>query len=431
MLKKVLLVLLILLVLVAIAAGAIFLGGGTLRSTTLAHEPGLQALLALVPEGEDEVFAIPDVSPLFRALQSSEITKEGIASHPQSIELTLVAQALGSAEAVFWTDSGQVRMIANPASWRAALLLFGARLVGVDVPLRREQDLLIVGDVQLVQGQPSALPPAAGNLTGHFFAIHRGGSNRFPPLERPALSAISVSQRELIVRSAATAKAGEVPAAGSFPFSPPAGALASGVLSSSADIVRDLDRFLPFDLGRLARHGAMLVIYDISTGGLLPKPKGLLALPATPEANDAVSSLFNIVAIGAADSGIESRSIDKVEIDRLKRLGGTIEAARYGGQILLGFDEASVETYLKAEKVDRKPVPGVIWTFDSDAERLRPLVDELAEDKALGLAAKRVSRAARQLRSVLRYLEGAKSISAVKRREGSLELMEMTVSASK
>lgn len=406
---------------------------GPLPEVTFAEATELQRMIGFAPEDEDELFVIPAVGPLYGALRSSDVTSAGVRDMPRAREVEIFSRLLGRAPAVAWTRSGDLFMVAKPPALRAAFIGLAARIAGVSVPVVRRGDYLLIGSVPGSEA-PLTIASSLADAKGHFFVFHRGGKSRYPPLERPAISAVTIARKEITISSAAALPAASsqalTPAAGVV-FSMPDDAIGAALLTARADVVRDLDRFLPFDFSRLASQGAMLVIYDLETGKLLPRPRGFLAMPSTPGAVDAVSSLFNVAAVPRSEAGVTNRSVGPVQIDRIERFGAVLETARFGGEVLLGFDGASIERYLNGSKSDLTAEPGVMWRFEADAAKLRPVVADLADDRTLKYAAGRISRSAKQLNSVLRLFAGAAWVSAQKRHEGNREIVQLTISAAK
>lgn len=395
-----------------------------LPRVSLKTDQRLLAIAARVPADVDQAIVAPAFGPAVRELAKHPITRDAVYKSDDASRVKLLGALVGPAPFAAWSEDDQPRLLIEIGGWRRSLLLAAARFAAVD--LTTHDRWVAVGGVPATAG--GAIDASVAG-EGHLFALHRAGGDRYPPVGRPAITAVTLSGSEMRALSGARATEGAPPRIDAV-FEHPNSALLTIAFWQPHAALRDLDRFLPVDLQRLAVRGASLVLYDIETRGLLPRPKGLIALPETKESIDAAASLFNAAAFEQlGDGAVTSRSVGGVRIDRGKRLGATIEVARAHGRVYIGFDGGSLEQYLTGSRTALTPNEGGHWSIRADANRLRPVVDELADHKGLRFVASRVNRSARQMRSLLRMLPNAATVAGDKYVAGGLEQVDLTVTS--
>ena len=125
---------------------------------------------------------------------------------------------------------------------------------------------------------------------------------------------------------------------------------------------------------------------DVDTGTLLPRPKGVVVIPATPEARAAMEN-----------------------VTRVAELVG--ETRDTGDEIQVAFDRTSLGLYSKDTFVPAT-WPATRWALRLDPSRLVPVLRRLSESRGLQFLTPNVHRGARDLRKWIDAVEGAESIEA-------------------
>ena len=115
----------------------------------------------------------------------------------------------------------------------------------------------------------------------------------------------------------------------------------SAANSSVGDWLRGLDRLLPVKLSPLLQKGALVSLYKVDKGALLPRLRGLAVVPEGPDTEgliallDSVSPRFSLGAVSG-----QRRTYQGIEIVRREGLGFVIEYARAAGRVLVAFDKS-------------------------------------------------------------------------------------------
>jgi hypothetical protein len=403
---------------------------GTPRLVTL--DPGDERgrMLALAPDGTD-VFILPEFGRLQNAIRRNPFSRQLLARETEARNLRMAGVLLGGSDVVVWRENQSIVFATNARGGRRWLLQTSSRF-GLVPAMREEGEFLVSGPGGTSGAGPVSQPGPP--LEGHFFIVHRvtgeEEEERYPPLPRPAISAVTVEKRRFSVVSQA-----EALEAASLPALPATMQLPSDAMLSIAfwqpnEAVRELDRFLPLNLYRLSSNGALLSIYELRRGKLLPRPEGFIALPENEETREAVGSLFNVSSFDELLGGggpVESRQVAGTRVDRARRLGSTVEAARFDDSILVGFDDSSLERFLSGAREEVQLRPGTLWQIRGDPRLLVPELRRIEGDRAIRFVAPRVIRSVRQLLGVLQYAERAHTMEAVRLREGRIERLELSV----
>jgi len=220
--------------------------------------------------------------------------------------------------------------------------------------------------------------------------VQQRDENAYPPIERPAVTVVRVTGDEIVLRSAARNSdragrpitAGGTPALRGFPL----GALLAATFQDPPRSVGDLDRLLGTKISTLLQDGGSIILYDVETGTLLPRPKGLISIPATVE--------------------------KRAEASRLTRVAEVIgEVKESDDRILISFDRTSMNAYTVEQFVD-PTWPQGDWSARVDPKRLGPILEDLGDSTGLRLATPRLHRSIRDFRRWIRYLTHAASIEA-------------------
>lgn len=398
---------LFLLIVVAVLGGtAVYLISTTPRTGKGLRFPLSEAqrgLLASVPANADLIALVPSAAALQARLEENPITRDLVATWTSERQLPR-PWMLGSADLVVWHARGRTTYGFRLDPLRAFLVRAYLLITGGGVEV--EGTTFVVGERAEEnrigeEALNSLLQLAAALPAGDALVVQRTDSQMFPPVDRPAVSAVSVGPRDVtIVSRAATGS----PAHGRRQaVSLPDSALLSAWFGEPPRLIADIDRLLPGDIGKLLGDGGRAVLYDVETGGLLPRPKGLFVIADTPEARSAAGRLAG-----------------------LAQLLGQIETS--DDQILIGLDRSSIGAY-KAETSSGLPFPASEWALRMDAGRILPVLERLGNNTGLRFAAPRLSRSVRDLRSWIRHLENAGRVEAVLAAEPGHEELRVRITA--
>ena len=141
---------------------------------------------------------------------------------------------------------------------------------------------------------------------------------------------------------------------------------------------------------------------------LLPRPLGVIAVPADDARRAAFQEIVDRVGVAEA-VGVRARTSEK------------------DGQLLLSFDD-SIDTYLK-DAFEPGRWPAGRWAVRMDAQRMAPIVRQLSESIGLRVAAPRLFRSARDLGRWIGGLERASTIEAADSDEGAYEMLKVRITA--
>ncbi len=220
------------------------------------------------------------------------------------------------------------------------------------------------------------------------------------------MTSVQITATDVVLTCHAAVEAGGPPAA---PLAAqfPRGAMLTYVFSSPPRAMNDLNRLLGARVAGLLDGGGQLSIYDIDLRKLLPRPLGVIALPAGEGRRAALDSFLQSVA-PAEGVGIHARTAEK------------------SGQLLLSFDD-SIDTYIK-DAADTASWPAARWAVRMDPHRLVPIVEDLRDNIGLRLAAPHVSESVRDLDRWSGALREAGRIDGVDAVKGEVEELEVRIS---
>jgi hypothetical protein len=402
--------LIILLVLaVLIAAVGIWLVTSTPKSAEPVRFPLSKANIALlgqVPESAEAFALIPSAALLHEKLLANPVTREPVGQWSHEYELPR-PWMLGGAHIVAW-KSGRATSYAVQLDAVRAILVRGWLLVASNANTRWDGTTLIMND-----GDPEgmAVPMddvvrlAAGLPEGDVFVVQREGARgAFPPIGRPAVTSVKVTSGELVLVSRANrtdATNGTDGTNGSIQARHPKGALLSATFAAPPRILGDLNRLMGARIDALVDNGGSVALYDLDTGTLLPRPKGVLAFPASPAAREQLA-----------------------DIRQVAELVGEVRDT--GSQILVSFDRTSMSLYIKDALVPGS-WPATRWALRFDPGRLGPTLQRIGENPALRIATPRIQRGARDLRRWIGALEQAESVEAADSVAGGVEELRVRV----
>lgn len=375
-----------------VAAIAIYFFATTPRRSAGVRFPlndAQRALVAQVPQSAESFALIPAAAALEGKLRANPITRDAVESWEEKHSMP-ARWMLGGADLLLWRDAGGgTRYLVHADPLRA---LFVRNDPAGDPMDAAERDAIL--------GLAASLPP------GDAFVVQRAESRgAFPPIARPAVSSVTVNSDAIELTSIAQAT-GDGQAATGARF--PRGAMLTATFASAPRIVEDLNRLFGTKVSLLLENGGTVAIYDVDTGKLLPRPLGVIAVPA----DDARRAAF-------------SAFVDRAQV--AEAVGVRVRTGEKDGQLLLSFDD-SLDTYLK-DAMEPARWPANRWAVRIDAQRLAPVLHQLAGSIGLRVAAPRLFRSARDLERWIGGLERASTIEAADSNEGAHEVLKVRVTA--
>jgi hypothetical protein len=245
------------------------------------------------------------------------------------------------------------------------------------------------------------LPP------GDALVVQRAESRgAFPPIARPAVTSVSVTTDaiDLTSRAQSTSTNYKPPTTNRFPR----GALMTATFVQPPRMIDDLNRLFGTKVSPLLANGGTIAIYDVDARKLLPRPLGVIAVPADDTRRAAMAVLLDRAKLAEA-VGIQTRTAEK------------------DGQLLLSFDD-SIDTYLK-DAFEPALWPASRWALRMDAQRMAPIARALSESLGLRVASPRLFRSARDLDRWIGGLERASTIEAADSDEGAYEVLKVRIAA--
>jgi hypothetical protein len=419
------LVLVIAIIIAAVAAALLF--------TTPSQGPGVRfpltqderTLLSFVPSSADSFAIVPTAAATFAKLDANPVTR-GPLDEWRSKHSMPRPWMLGGADLVAWKAEGRTSYAVRLDPLRASLVRVFLLIAGDSesshsfrINETAEQPMT-AEDVSVIAGLTTGLPP------GDILVVQReGGRAAFPPIARPAVSSMAISRDQIDVVSHAAFEdryAGHndaatmppnAPASSSMPPAPrfARGAMMSMWFSEAPRAVDDLNRLFGAKVSSLVSEGGEVVLYDIESGKLLPRPRGVFVVPADEARRDAVHHLESLAPTEVREA-----------------LGFHIDTAERGSELIVAFDRTSVPQYLK-DAFAPFTWPASRWAARVDAQHLVPVLEQLDGNLGLRIAAPRLYRSARDLERWIAALREAQSIEAADSVSGSTEELRVRIEA--
>src|SRR5262245_15652945 len=296
-----------------LAGGAVYLVITTPKESAGVRFPLTEeqrALVAQVPASAEAFALIPTAAALEGKLRANPITRDALVEWEKEHSMP-APWMLGNADLLIWRDAdGGTRYLVRTDGLRS--LFVRSKPPGVPMDAAERESILALA---------AALPP------GDAFVVQRGGSRgAFPPIERPAVTSVAVSAEAIELTSVgrvlnpaavATAETDGLRTRPTFPR----GAILAATFAEAPRLVGDLNRLFGAKVSPLLENGGSIAIYDVDAGKLLPRPLGVIAIPADDASRAAFQELVSRVGIGEA-VGIRARTAEK------------------DGQLLLSFDDS-------------------------------------------------------------------------------------------
>lgn len=397
----------ILLVLLLLAGGVVaFLLLTTPHQARLVRFPlsdGHQRLLAQVPQSAEAVAIVASPAVLHTALLEHPVTRDVVLQWTAENELPK-PWMLGEASLALWKAEGTTSYAVDLDPLRALFVRLWL-VVSSNADARWEGSTLIVN-----APQPATVRFAlsdveklgAGLPEGDALVIQRAASRgAFPPIGRPSVSSIRVTgkQIDLVSRAASDDALVVREIHGRFPR----GAVLAASFAAPPRILGDINRLLGTRIDALVDEGGSIALYDVETATLLPRPRGVIVVPADAHAREQFRDIARVATL----------------------VGETRDT---GDQLLVSFDRTSLGLYLKDDFV-AAAWPANRWAMRIDPARLVPILRKVGDSRGVRFAAPRLHRAARDLRSWIGALEKAQSVEATASVEAGVEELRVRIAA--
>ncbi|HKS25899.1 MAG TPA: hypothetical protein VJZ76_24125 [Thermoanaerobaculia bacterium] len=399
--KKLLLILLVLAAL--IGAAAIYL-----RVTTPDRSRGVafpirgadHEMLAHVPASAEAFALVPTAAALDAKLRGNPITRDVVASWTAEQKLP-EPWMIGGADLLAWRANGATRYYLRLDPVRAFLVRVYSLLFGETVLINAPaEEAIAAEELQRIEALAAKLP------AGDALVVQRAsGRGAFPPIARPAVSSIAVEPDKItIVSRAESTDPPSSPLNASFPKS----AMLAATFREPPRLVEDLNRLLGgVKVAALMSGGGALALYDVEVGKLLPRPVGVIAVPAERRAE--FQNFVDLARQGEA-------------------LGYQVRTAERDGQLLLSFDR-SLDLYLKDTFAPR-PLPSARWAVRADPAKLLPILSQLNDNLGLRIATPRISRGVKDADRWFSALGRASAIDVVDSTDGAAEQLSVEIAGS-
>jgi hypothetical protein len=405
--KKFLLVLLV----VALIAGALafYLEATTPRTSAGVRfplTPKQRELLASVPTSAEAFALIPTAAAFREKLFSNPITRSTMDQWAETQQLPR-SWMLGDADLVAWSAGKRIAFAIHLDPLRVALVRIYL-MMGSGLDARVTGDTLLINAVAGEPLGPARLDQVLALTNGlepaDVIVVQQAASRgAFPPVGRPAVTTVKLGTDDVNVISRSVSEGAPPAAPPSMRPRFPRGALMVATFREPPRIVSDLDRLLITRVSHLLDDGGSIVLYDVNTGTLLPRPNGLMIAKGTPENRETVERIRSSV-----------------------ELFGEIHDA--GDQLLVSFDKTSLIAFSTDTLVDAQ-WPSNDWSARVDPKRAVPLLEKLGDNTGLRLVAPRLYRAARDLRRWIESLSDAESIEAAHSFTGSTEELRVRITS--
>ena len=394
-----------LIVIIVLVAGA---AGAYLYFTTPHETAGVgfplsaesKRAVASVPASADAFVYVPTAAALDAKLKANPITRDVMSSWSSARALPS-PWILGRGDLVAWQSGKETRYLLRLDPLRATLVRTYLTFKGGS-------------GASVLINAPTVEPMAADELAtierlaaklpaGDAVVVQRSSARgAFPPIGRPAVSSVQVAPSEILITTVAPAGSPLIARTGgvsTLNAKFPRGALLSATFSSPPRVFDDLNRLFGKRVSDFVGDGGSVSLYDIDTGKLLPRPLGVISVPATAERRPTA--------------------------DMLNRYGA--RTAERGDELIISFDQ-SLDAYLK-DTADVTAVPGGRWAARIDAQRLAPILARVKDNLGLRIASPRLYRGARDLDRWIGSLRAATTITATVVTDGSTDELKVRISA--
>jgi hypothetical protein len=374
-------------------------------------------LLALVPSSADGFALIPTAAAVEGKLRSNPVTRGAIEQWTASQRMPR-PWMIGGADLVIWRNDGRTGYALSLDPVRA-LIVRAYMAVASNADARWNGGVMLINasdqEPMSATDLDSLLAMAAMLPTGDGLAVQfQSGHGAFPPIGRPAVTTARVTAAGITIASRSQRTAGEplmqaMPAAIQARF--PRASLLTATFSAPPRAVEEMNRLVGAKASELLHDGGMIVLYDVETSKLLPRPREVIVLPATPERRAALRDFLDRVAPNAVQQA----------------LGFHIETADTGTELLVAFDRDSIARY-RADTADSPLLPANAWSMRIDPRRAVPVLQQVADNPGLRFLAPRLFRSARDLATWIEHLQNAEFIEAADSVSADAEELRVVIS---
>jgi hypothetical protein len=357
-----------------------------------------RAFVSLVPSSAESFAFVPSVAVVHDKLLANPVTREPLLEWTSRQPLP-GAWILGGADLLVWRTGRNTSYAVRFDRVRAVIARVWTMVAGPH-DATWDGPVMLIADPQAAGSSPWDLSLTEGLAEGDALVVQKAGSRgAFPPIGRPSASSVRITANEitLVSRARSTDPTVTTPIRATFP----AGAMLSVSFSQPPRVLGDLGRLLGTDLESLVSGGGSIALYDVDAGTLLPRPKGLLLLPADERGRAFLEQYRSVVELAG-----ELREVD--------------------GQLAVSFDRTSLSAYINDEKV-AGTLPATRWAGRIRPHVLLPILRRLGDNPGLRLAAPRVYRSARDLRNWIGALENAETIEAAETSAGGFEELRVRI----
>ncbi|MGZ7079479.1 MAG: hypothetical protein ACXVJT_08715, partial [Thermoanaerobaculia bacterium] len=245
---------------------------------------GQTELLAFVPASAQSFALIPSAGAVYEKLRANPITGDAIEHWTREQRLPQ-PWMIGAADVVIWNSGNGTSYAIRLDAFRAVLVRLYL-MIGADIDGRWSGTTFLINAPVETPIDPTAMSRLLGLASdlpaGDLLGVQRENSrSAFPPIQRPAVTSILISGDAITMMSRAPSDASPPAAALHVRF--PHSALLTAVFVSPPRLFDDLNRLFMTRVSPLVHDGGGITLYDIDTGTLLPRPKGLIFLPPSDE----------------------------------------------------------------------------------------------------------------------------------------------------
>ena len=379
--------------------------------------PSQRALVASVPATAESFALIPHAAALEAKLGANPVTREAMDEYRERVTLPS-PWMLGGADVLAWR-SGKATTYFIRLDFARSLLARIYLMIAGDAGSTRvlinasEEEPIAPAEVDSLLALGASLPP------GEALVVQREQSRgAFPPIGRPAVSTISVSAATIDIASMSPAnmpanqhapvilpanqstsatlrESQDTPAGLPAPHRYPRNAILTATFASPPRLIDEMNRLIGAKASVLLRDGGAIALYAVDTNKLLPRPREVLILPATPERRAILDQFAQ----------------ETVPLRLGQAVGFHIETAEVNGELLVAFDDDSIAKY-KSDTLDTPSLAGNSWSLHLDPQRALPMLEGVSDAPGLRFITPRLYRSARDLGSWIEHLKGARSIEA-------------------
>lgn len=371
-------------------------------------------LLAQVPSSADGFALIPTAAAVEGKLRSNPVTRGAVERWTASQRMPR-PWMIGGADLVIWRNDGRTGYALRLDPVRALIVrTYMAVASNADARWNGRVMLINASDQEPMSATDldSLLAMAPTLPAGDALAVQlQGGRGAFPPIGRPAVTTARITAAGITIASRSRRTAGEPVMAAAIEARFPRGSLLTAAFNAPPRAVDEMNRLVGAKASELLHDGGMIVLYDVDTSKLLPRPREVIVLPATTERRAALRDFLDRVAPNAVQQA----------------LGFHIETADTGTQLLVAFDRDSIARY-RADTPDSPLLPATAWSMRIDPRRAVPLLQQIADNPGLRFIAPRLFRAARDLDTWIEHLQNAEFIEAADSVSADAEELRVVIS---